>query len=175
MTTQPLAWGARVSASFRTDVRALAAFLKVDPSDLMACMAFETGETFRPDQRNAAGSGAVGLIQFMPQTAAALGTSTQALARLTAEQQLPYVEKYFRRWAGRLKNLGDVYMAILWPAAVGKPDTYVLFDRNDQDHPARYVQNIGLDYNKDGKITRGEACARVIAKLAKGMRSANAA
>lgn len=41
----------------------------------MAAMAFESGETFSPSIKNAAGSGAVGLIQFMPSTAKALGTS----------------------------------------------------------------------------------------------------
>lgn len=35
----------------------------------MACMAFETGETFSPNEPNKADSGAVGLIQFMPKVA----------------------------------------------------------------------------------------------------------
>ena len=38
----------------------------------MAVMSFETGGTFDPGIRNAAGSGATGLIQFMPSTAAGL-------------------------------------------------------------------------------------------------------
>jgi soluble lytic murein transglycosylase-like protein len=36
----------------------------------MACMAWESGRSFRPDVKNMAGSGATGLIQFMPTTAA---------------------------------------------------------------------------------------------------------
>jgi hypothetical protein len=169
-----LAWGARVAPAFRMRVIALANELGVAASDLMACMAFESGETFRADVRNAAGSGAVGLIQFMPSTAAALGTTTEKLAALTPEDQLEYVRAYFRPWKGRLKNLGDLYMAILWPGGVGKPDSYVLFDKADAAHPARYVQNRGLDWNGDGKITRAEACSRIVAKLAKGMRPENA-
>jgi hypothetical protein len=169
-----LAWGAKVSAAFRDRTVEDCRGLGVDPSWLMACMAFESGGEFRPDARNAAGSGAVGLIQFMPQTAAALGTTTEALAAMTAERQLTYVRRYFWPRQNRLKSLGDLYMAILWPGGIGKPDSHVLFDRNDPDHPARYVQNAGLDLDRDGRITRGEACARVEAKLAEGLEPHNA-
>ena len=81
-----LAWGTRVSPEFVESVRAICSYLAIDPSWLMACMAFETAETFRADIRNAAGSGAVGLIQFMPTTAAALGTTTEFLARVVFDR-----------------------------------------------------------------------------------------
>lgn len=168
-----LAWGARVSAAFRERVTEIAYGLGCDPSDLMACMAFESGETFSPSIRNAAGSGAVGLIQFMPSTAAALGTSTEALAAMTPEQQLEEVAAYFRPWTGRMHSISDVYGVILWPGMVGKGDDYVLFDSADDAHPARYIQNRGLDFNKDGLITRREACAAVQAKRAKGLATGN--
>lgn len=173
--TQHLAWGARVSAAFRNRVIEIGAKLSINPSDLMTCMAFESARTFRADIPNGAGSGAVGLIQFMPQTAAALDTSTDALARMTPETQLQYVEAYFAPRAGRLHNLGDVYMAILWPAGIGRPDSFVLFDKNDEHHPARYVQNAGLDYNHDGQITRGEVCRRIYSMLDEGLRPENVA
>ena len=169
-----LAWGGHVSDRFRNRVVDLCGTLAIDASDLMACMAFESGETFRPDVRNAAGSGAVGLIQFMPSTAIALGTTVDRLAAMSAEQQLDYVERYFAPRAGRLKNLGDVYMAILWPAAIGKSDTATLFDRNDAQHPLRYRLNAGLDVDRNGVVTRSEACAKVRAKLAKGQRPEHA-
>jgi hypothetical protein len=92
----------------------------------MAAMAFETARTFRPDIKNPL-SKATGLIQFMPRTAKSLQTSTAALARMSAVRQLDYVEAYFTPFAGRLKDLSDVYMAILWPAAVGKPVSFTLF------------------------------------------------
>lgn len=163
-----IAWGAKVSAEFRERVIALAKFLNVEVDFLMACMAFESGESFSPSVRNAAGSGAVGLIQFMPQTAAALGTTTEALAQKSAEDQLDDVRRYFQPWAGRLSTLADVYMAILWPAGVGKPGYTVLFDINDTHHPKLYAQNKGLDWNKDGKITIDEAAAGPMKKLQKG-------
>lgn len=172
---KPLAWGAHVQPAFRRKVREICERLRIDPSWLMACMAFETGRAFTADVRNGAGSGATGLIQFMPSTAAAMGTSTDALARMSAYRQLEWVEKYFAPRRGRLKTLEDVYMAILWPAAIGKPSTHVLFDRADEDHPKRYVQNAGLDYNRDGLITKAEAALRVRRELVEGLRPENAA
>lgn len=165
-----VAWGARLSPSFlKATVFTCRRVGIADPSLLTACMGFETGRTFRPDIRNAAGSGAVGLIQFMPQTCAGYGLSVEEMAAMTPEHQLMYVELYFKHWTNKLKNLGDVYGAILWPAMVGKTDDYVVFDKADVKHPKRYLQNKGLDVNKDGKVTRGEAVAKVQACLTEGL------
>lgn len=169
-----LAWGKKVSTPFQDRVKEIGGNLETDPSFLMACMAFESGGTFSPSIKNAAGSGAVGLIQFMPTTAQALGTTTQKLAAMSAVKQLDYVEKYFAGRRGRLKTLEDVYMTILWPAAVGKPLGFVLFDKKDPIHPKRYIQNAGLDFNKDGLITKEEAADKVRRKLAEGLLPGNA-
>lgn len=169
-----LCWGKKVSAPFRVRVVEIGDHLAINPDFLMACMAFESGETFSPSIKNAAGSGAVGLIQFMPSTAQALGTTTQQLANMSAVKQLDYVEKYFQPKLGRLKTLEDTYMAILWPIAIGKSNNYVLFDRKDAEHPKRYIQNAGLDFNGDGLITKIEAAAKVRIKLEKGLLPENA-
>lgn len=132
----------------------------------MACMAFESAETFSPSVKNGAGSGATGLIQFMPATARGLGTTVETLALMTAEQQLEYVREYFLPYRGRLNSLSSVYMAILWPKAVGKPDDAVLWTR--EGSPVTYKQNAGLDANKDGTITVGEAADKVRAKYERG-------
>jgi peptidoglycan hydrolase-like protein with peptidoglycan-binding domain len=161
-----LAWGAKVSADFRAAVFELCERLGLVPDYLMACMAWESGETFSPRIRNGAGSGAVGLIQFMPATARALGTTADALATMTAEQQLVYVERYFKPYAGRLRTLSDHYMAILWPAAIGKPERAQLWDAATR--PTTYRQNSGLDINRDRVITKAEAAAKVAAKLERG-------
>lgn len=137
----------------------------------MAVMAFETGRTFKPDIRNLAGSGATGLIQFMPATARALGTTTTQLAAMSAEDQLNWVYKYFQPFKGRMHTLSDVYMAVLWPAAVGKPDSTILWDK--ESRPTTYRQNAGLDINKDGKITKGEAAVKVYQFLQEGKIPAN--
>ncbi|ATH99556.1 transglycosylase SLT domain-containing protein [Alcaligenes faecalis] len=161
-----LAWGRKVSQAFRDRLFEICQILGVEPDYLMACMAFESAETFSPSIKNAAGSGATGLIQFMPNTAKGLGTTTAALAMLTAEQQLEWVLAYFMPYKGRLKTLADVYMAILWPAAIGKADGWTLWDKASR--PTTYRQNAGLDLNKDGKITKAEAAAKVLAKLERG-------
>ena len=165
-----LAWGKKVSGEFCQKVRKIADSLGTDPNYLMACMAFESGETFSPSIKSAAGSHAVGLIQFMPTTAQDLGTTSDELASMTAEEQLDYVEKYFKPYRGKLKSLEDVYMAILWPVAVGKPPDYVLFRKDDPKHPKRYLQNKGLDLNKDGIVTKAEAAEMVRKRLEKGLK-----
>lgn len=154
-----LAWGAKVSKTFRDRVFWIETQLGMPADYLMAAMAFESGESFRPDVRNAAGSGATGLIQFMPATARSLGTTVERLAAMTAEDQLNYVYKYFKPYNGRLKTLADVYMAILWPRAVGKPESYVLWTRDKE--PTTYRQNAGLDADKNGAITKAEAAGKV--------------
>lgn len=166
-----MAWGAKVSPVFKERVQWVADTLGCDVNNLMACMAWESGETFRADIKNAAGSGATGLIQFMPSTARALGTTTTALAKMTAEDQLRYVYEYFKPYSGRLNNLGDLYMAILWPRAVSQPDHYVLFDKKKM--PTAFRQNAGLDVNKDGLVTRAECLVKVNEKLAKGLQPQN--
>ena len=166
-----LAFSNKLSQEFITKFLDVCVNLQVNPNHLISCIAFESGETFSSNVKNKF-SGAVGLIQFMPQTAASLGTTSEDLAEMTSVEQLDFVEKYFIPRAGKLKTLEDVYMAILWPAGIGKPLDYVLFDKNG-DHPQRYIQNAGLDFNKDGIITKAEAAAKVRAKYEKGILDAD--
>jgi peptidoglycan hydrolase-like protein with peptidoglycan-binding domain len=151
----------KVSDAFKQKVIQIASDLKVNPNFLLAVMSFESGETFSPSVKNAAGSGAVGLIQFMPSTAKQLGTTTAALAAMTAEDQLDFVAKYFRQFKKPLLTIEDVYMAVLMPSAIGKGSDFVLFRKPSK----AYDQNKGLDINKDGLITVGEAADRVRKKL----------
>jgi hypothetical protein len=150
---QNLAWGEEVSPEFAERVRQIAGKIGCDPNHLMACMKFESGLDSRAVNRT---SGATGLIQFMPRTAKGLATTTSALLAMTPVRQLDYVEKYFS-WFGKLANIDDLYMAILWPAAIGKPSDYVLFR---DSVGAYYRQNKGLDANHDGKVTKAEAAAQ---------------
>lgn len=166
-----LCWGAKVSQTFRARVHWIANDLGMPADDLMACIAWESGRTFAPDVKNMAGSGATGLIQFMPKTAISLGTTVDQLAAMTAEDQLNFVYKYFRPFKGRLRNLGDVYMAILWPAGVGQPDSYVLWEKGKA--PKTYRQNAGLDADKDGRITRAECLGKIRALQSQGFAPGN--
>jgi hypothetical protein len=159
-----IAFGATVGSSFKARVLKLCGNIGCDPSFLMAAMAFETGEKFTADVENPS-TGATGLIQFLPSTAKQLGTSTAALAEMTAVDQLDWVERYFKPYKGKLKSLSDVYMAILWPKAVGKAEASVIFEAPSK----AYKQNKGLDANHDGAVTKGEAAARVQNKLTRGL------
>lgn len=163
-----VAWGKRVSALFKSKVAEIAADLGCDPNHLMAAMAFETGERFTANVKNPV-SGATGLIQFMPSTAEDLDTTVADLAAMSAEDQLEYVHKYFRPYKGRMNTLSDVYMAILWPKAIGQPEDAVLFAQPSK----QYDQNKGLDADGDGRVTKSEAAARVLQKLTKGLSAGN--
>lgn len=166
-----LAWGNKVSHAFRLKVFDLCRRLAMDPDYLMACMAWESAESFSSSIRNAAGSGATGLIQFMPATAMGMGTTVDSLAEMSPEEQLDYVEKYFKPYRGRLISLSDHYMAILWPKAIGRPESEALW--NKATKPTTYRQNSGLDVNKDGIITKAEAAGKVQKKLERGMSNAH--
>lgn len=158
---------------FRAEVVSLCRRLKWTPAHaswLMACMAFESGESFSPAMKNRAGSGATGLIQFMPATAKGLGTTTDELARMTAVAQLRYVEKYFRPYAAKIHNMFDMYMAILMPKYVTSPMNTVLFNEGT----AAYRQNSGLDQNTDGRITKAEATSYPGRLLEKGKKRSTA-
>ena len=166
-----VAWGARATPRFVSLVVAMCQRLGINPSWLMAVMWFES--RLRPDARNPQ-SGATGLIQFMPNgSIKELGTTAEALAAMSAEEQLVYVERYFveRGYAGRMKTLVDTYMAVFWPAAIGKPDSEPLI--SDETSRA-YIQNKGLDVDKDGQITKAEAASYVVKALAEGLRPGNA-
>lgn len=157
-----IAWGAKMSAAFKVKLVQIAENIGVDPNYLSSAIAFETGETFSPSVQNP--NGATGLIQFTPNTAAGLGTSTAELAAMTDIDQMDYIEKYFNPYKNRLETIEDLYMAILWPAAIGKTNSTVLFSRPS----AFYDRNSGLDSDKDGHVTKKEAAAMVCAKLLKG-------
>jgi len=159
-----IAWGKKVSGSFKTKVISICTNLGCDPSLLMAAMAFESAETFSPSIQNKQ-SGATGLIQFMPKTAKGLGTTTDALAAMTDVEQLDFVAAYLKPFKGKMTSLSDVYMTILLPSAVGKPEAFVLFKQGTK----AYEQNKLLDINKDGEITKNEAASFVQKKLTKGM------
>ena len=159
-----IAWGKKVSGSFKSKVIQICGELGCDPSNLMSAMAFETGESFSPSIRNKQ-SGATGLIQFMPSTAIGLGTTTDKLAAMSAVNQLDFVRKYLKPFKNKMNTVSDVYMTILFPVAVGKPEAFVLFKKPSK----QYNQNSGLDANKDGQVTKGEAAAKVQAKLVKGL------
>ncbi len=136
--------------AFEQKVRVISRALAVAPEWLMAVMYAESG--FDPTIMNRQGSGAVGLIQFMPATAGELKVSTSRLREMAPLTQLDYVHAYFeqvRRRYGPYQDLTDLYLAVLYPKARGQDFCYTLYARPSQ----AYRQNAGLDENRDGRVT----------------------
>lgn len=151
-----------VTPQFISGVEAMASRLGTRPEYLMAVMSFETGGSFSPAQKNNAGGSATGLIQFMPATAAGLGTSTAALAKMSSTEQLAYVEKYFDQRAGNgnLGTLEGVYTSVLYGSPRSDPATTLWSSGS-----SAYAANKGLDTNHDGRITAGEAANKVRGRI----------
>jgi hypothetical protein len=146
----------RLTPEVIQEIERIAAKYNQSSIDLMKVMSFESGSTFDPAKRNAAGSSAVGVIQFMKETAKGLGTTTQDLSKMTLLEQLKYVDKYLSQYADKLKRnpgIEGLYMSVLYPKAISKSPDYVLFKEGTKE----YEQNKGLDTNKDSTITVKEA------------------
>lgn len=143
--------------AFEKKVKDIAKKHRINPNWLMAVMNSETGGSFSPSIRNFAGSGATGLIQFMPFTAMALNTSTDQLAAMSNVQQLDYVDRYIDYTltylhddgiikSKRIKDYDDMYLIVFYPAYIGQKDSTAF--------PSKiYAQNAGIDMNGDGVIT----------------------
>lgn len=169
-----IVWGAKVSAEFKAAVIAMADRLGTKADYLMAIMAFETGRSFDSAQKNRANktSGPVGLIQFTNIGAKSVGTTRDALLKMTPVEQLVYVEKFLEKNKHKgLSKLEDLYAAVHFPAAVGRSVDHVLY--STEKNPTYYRLNKGLDTTgpdgkPDGKVTLKEAAAKVWELLAEG-------
>jgi hypothetical protein len=151
---------ARRDVEFMRALSDVASSLETNPNFLLAVMQVESG--IDPQARNPTG-GATGLIQFMPATAKALGTSTTALMAMSASEQMVYVHKYLKPFAGRLHSAGDCYMTVFYPAMLGRPDMTVIAKKGSKV----YDHNAGLDSDKNGVLTVGDVKCRAEKCLAK--------
>ena len=146
----------RIDAPFLNEVNRVAEGIPgIDSTDLLRIIGFETIGSFSPSEKSRTSS-ATGLIQFLEKTAKGLGTTTAELAAMSREEQMKFVEAYLKPYKNRIKNFGDLYMAIHYPRGIGKDDDYVLYRRGSDAYDA----NKSLDISKDGTVTRREAIAR---------------
>lgn len=137
-------------ATFESKVVQIANTLGFEPNWLMIVMFFESG--LNPQAVNSQ-TGASGLIQFMPQTARNMGTTVEDIRAMDALEQLDYVYQYLLPYKGKIKSLGDLYLRVFYPAAVGQPDDYILGGNNPEKLAA---QNKVFDLDKNGLVTKGE-------------------
>lgn len=142
------------SDGFWPALTSTASQLQCNASDLWTCIWFESKAI--PSIRNPF-SGAVGLIQFMPATLKPWGLTTDQVAAMSDVDQLSLVLKYMSPFVGKLNSLRDLYLAIWWPAAVGKPDNYAIANRGS----IVYAQNPGMDVDNDSVITAGDVGKRI--------------
>jgi hypothetical protein len=146
----------RIDAPFLNEVNRVAEGIPgIDSTDLLRIIGFETIGSFSPSEKSRTSS-ATGLIQFLESTAEGLGTTTAELAAMSREEQMKFVEAYLKPYKNRIKNFGDLYMAIHYPRGIGKDDDYVLYRRGSDAYDA----NKSLDVSGDGTVTRREAIAR---------------
>jgi hypothetical protein len=97
---------------FFVELRAMSARLGCDPFDMLRVMCAESQVS--ASAVNPA-SGASGLIQLMPFNLPGVGWhgTPQAFRQLTAEAQLPYVERYFEPWKRYgLTSVNRLYQAV---------------------------------------------------------------
>jgi len=94
---------------------------------------------------------AVGLLQFMPMTMKFLGTSREALLKMSNVEQLEYVQQFFQAEKLDYESYEDLYLYAFYPEALRKklPDSY-------QFSKIVYEQNKIFDINQDGKLVLGE-------------------
>jgi len=149
---------------FNDKLQEIADELGVTVDDLVGIMQHES--RLNPSAVNPY-TGAVGLIQFMPNTAKGLGTSIDALKQMSAIDQLDYVKKFYKPIAGKAKDIGDLYMYTFLPAAVGKPDDFVIGVKDSDskvfgiNQDALYKQNAVFDSEKKGYYTVGDVKKRI--------------
>lgn len=140
--------------------------LGVNPKDMLAIMQLESG--LNPHAVNPKYS-ARGLNQITWTTLKGLGwkgNDREEFGKMSAEEQLPWVEKYFRSVidhsgkGGNLNSAALLYVANFWPAALrnpavrqGDPSAVII---TEAGNPKEYAANLGLDADKDGKITYGD-------------------
>lgn len=148
-------------SAFLQKVSQIATLLGITDNDLMKVMYLESG--LNPAAQNKS-TKATGLIQFMPNTATSLGTTVDALKVMSGTEQLDYVYAYLKPFRGTMANYYDLYFAIFYPRAIGKPDTWLL--QSDTLTAAKIAQyNKGYDLNSDNAITVGEVKTAIDSRL----------
>lgn len=105
--------------SFLREMNSVATRLGIPAQWLADVMAFETGGTFSaalPGSKTMSGDTPRGLIQFIPETARRLGTSPEALSKMSRTQQLKYVEKYLGspEFKKHLNKGAEYVLAAVW-------------------------------------------------------------
>lgn len=149
----------RLTAAELRELVRVADTIGVSPAELAVVIYHESG--FRPPAKNP-NSTATGLLQWTRARAGDLGVTVEQIRRMSALEQLRLAERDLSRFRSRLRQTGDLYVAIFAPAGLGQPDDYALA----HEHTDQYEANRPLDLDHDGQITVRDLRARVLDTLA---------
>jgi hypothetical protein len=136
------------AAPIAEDIVQVALHVGAHPYDLANIIGFESGWTFSPSIVNS--EGATGLIQFYPShTRKNLGIETTDLAKMSASEQMDWVQKYLddKRRGRPLDTVHKLFMAIFHaPAMKWDPNdrfsTRISAGNFGISTPAEYVQAV---------------------------------
>lgn len=148
-------------AANKASVDSLAAYLDVPPLWIVCLFHLESSLT--PTRRNSS-SGAVGLNQMMPATLRDYNLTPEQYRAMSVAEQIEIMKRFFKPAKGLIKRAGDLYLYNFYPVAVvnnwamnypiGKAGDFST--RYGISLNKIYEQNKGLDFNKDGNLTRGD-------------------
>jgi hypothetical protein len=160
-----------LSPGFFRGVKAMCGRLRCDPKDMLSVWLYESGVSSHAHNKNGHASG---LCQIMPFNLNGSGWHMKdgegkpdhaAFRALSAEQQLPYVEKYYSSYAGKLTDRVQCYVATFLPAFINSDKSldFVLCRKDDHRKDLRdaYAANKGFDAEGKHYITRGDLAAAI--------------
>lgn len=155
----------KLGPEFLARVKEVAQNINCDYKDLLAVMNSESG--LNPAIQNQAGYQAYGLIQFTPDAAREIGTSVEKLVKMSAVEQLDYVEKFYlkarktRGFGNKKFTAADLYAITFLPARANRDVLCVKGERWESGRKKGqlknwYEANAGFDKNGDHKIEKWE-------------------
>jgi len=162
----------KLSSNFYKKLVEMSSRLGMNPADMLLIMYLESARTLDSSIKSPS-SNASGLTQIIPSTLKGIFNGTpEEFRKLDAEEQLPYIEKYFQEATkGKKLNSTQFYIANLVPKKVDDPEVInknrnaVVAEKGSQKkypnnsrltYDSVYRSNSSLDFNEDGVMTYGD-------------------
>lgn len=120
-----------------------------DPAMLANVIWYES--RFDPANENK-DTGATGIIQFIPPTARALGTTTQAIKKMDFHTQMWLAFRHLRPYMRKIRRPEDLYMAVFYPSAIGKPNFVFPKKVQDDNNGIRTPREYTARADRDAKL-----------------------
>jgi hypothetical protein len=167
----------KLSSNFYIKLNEMCDRLGINPKDMLAVMYLESAldPSIIGHDKNGKEYSARGLTQLLPSSLKNVGWTgtSNEFGKLSGEEQLPYIERYFQniKHTGKFNSATQLYIGNFWPVALsdpavmrGDPNAVIV---DSAKYPREYKDNEGLDLDNDGKITYSD-----IAKIVGGKKKA---